>query len=558
MRPLRALGLLLLTLSAYSSSQNTQQANANSSDSVPQFHARSELVFVPVVVRKHGAHVQGLTKDSFRVEQDGKPQEIAVLEEVGDAAPVAAEPPAPASPDLITNYSVVDQHPRRVLIVVLDMVNTPHRNQKRAKDALIKFLATSVPKDEPVALLAFGRAGLTQLHSFTTDTGVLVAALQKCQARLGVADTLATPIEESGIADTLESQETQRLTQWVQDSLAIENSFMYKNAISLTLAAMQQVAGAFSGVPGRKALLWATDGFPFLLQDPLSLTGVSTEMLEQYQSTWRLLSAADIAVYPIGLEGLVPDLAFDASRKSLPISARRPSLNRSIPYDPQRQRQDTMRSFADNTGGRAYLNNNDALNGFKEAALDSHSYYLLGYYLRGETKAGWHKLKVHVNSPHSDVRAREGFFFANQADLPKLKRKEFVIALGSPIDYTGIHFALKLDPIPDPDPSAPAKKRSVTMKLMVPMNGITISQSDNAFDLDLAAVALRKDGEAAGDAGGTLHATVKPDSLQKLLKTGIVLKAAVQVPPGEYDLRVGVRDNANGSIGTLRTHITVK
>jgi hypothetical protein len=121
-----------------------------------------------------------------------------------------------------------------------------------------------------------------------------------------------------------------------------------------------------------------------------------------------------------------------------------------------------------------------------------------------------------------------------------------------------MHFAMKFDPQPELDPAAPPRKRTITMKLMVPMSSITLTGADNAFDLDLAAVALRKDGEAAGDTGGTLHATVKPESVQKLLKSGIAMKAAVQVPPGEYELRVGVRDNSSGNIGTLRTRVVVK
>jgi VWFA-related protein len=559
MRIDRAVCLAILLLSSLAIAQSESKEKSADTKDVPTFHSRSDLVFVPVVVKRHGAHVAGLKKEDFRIEQDGKAQEISVFEEVSDASPATAAIPS-AAPGVVSNYSVVDQHPRRVLIVVLDMVNTPFLNQKRAKEALIKYLATSAPKDEPIALFAFGATGLKQLHPFTTDTGVLVAALKKVSSRISATDTLAPSIEETGlpIAAALEAAEAQHLYEWLSNSIATENAFRHKGSIELTLLAMQQVAGTFAGVPGRKAMLWATDGFPLLLADPTSFVGLSTEMVDKYESTWRLLNAANIAIYPIGLEGVVAD-GFDASKSSLPkeqlFGARG---TRQFRYDDRQQRHDAMRSFADNTGGRAFLNNNDALNGFKEASGDSRSYYILGYYLRAEAKTGWHKLKVHANSPHSDVRAREGFYIGDKNDDPKLKRQEFVVALDSPVDYTGIHFSIKVDPqTPLDSASKQQLKRNVTMKLMLPVNYLSISP-DYKLDIDLAAIAFRKDGTAAGESSGAMHATIRPDSFQKLLETGLTIKAAVQVPSGEYELRVGVRDNANGNIGTLRTQLIVQ
>src|SRR5580698_10556630 len=47
------------------------------------FTSPTELVLIPAVVSdKSGAHVAGLKKEEFILKQDGKPQPIAVFEEV--------------------------------------------------------------------------------------------------------------------------------------------------------------------------------------------------------------------------------------------------------------------------------------------------------------------------------------------------------------------------------------------------------------------------------------------------------------------------------------------
>lgn len=534
-----------------------------SSAAVPTFQATSEVVYVPVVVKdKHGAHLPGLQKESFRIEQDGKEQPIAVFEEIRDteAAPAA---PAPESPDTITNYSVADQNPRRVLIIVLDMLNTPQRNQRRAKEALIKFLARSVPKDEPIALLSFDSKGLKQLHPFTSDTAALIAAMQKVASRLGVADT--PPPDAPKASDPTDADEAM-IVQWESDAIATETTFRQKDVIRSTLMAMQQVAGAFAGLPGRKALIWATDGFPFTLQDPHTLTGLDTDMADSYETTWRLLSSANIAVYPVKLDGLSTIPMFSAAQ-SRPMGSSRGGGGRGglgapppLPYDPGGERDEAMRSFASETGGRAFLNSNDVEKGFAEAARDSHSYYLLGYSPQGENKAGWHKIKVQVQAPHGDVRAREGFYVGNADTTPNARNHELAVALSAPVDYTGIHFGLKMVEPTAADTSLPKEaKRKVRFKLMVPARSITIDrQHGNAYDLDLTAVAVTATGHTAGQARGHSHSTIQSESPETVMRSELALKAGLEVPPGEYELRVALRDTSSGKLGTLRSTIVVQ
>ena len=71
------------------------------------------------------------------------------------------------------------ERPSRITIVVLDMVNTRFASQARARIELLKFLAANLRADEPTALLTIGRNGVRQIHPFTNDPQLLIAALKK-------------------------------------------------------------------------------------------------------------------------------------------------------------------------------------------------------------------------------------------------------------------------------------------------------------------------------------------------------------------------------------------
>src|SRR5207248_9375765 len=81
-------------------------------------------------------------------------------------------------------------------------------------------------------------------------------------------------------------------------------NYQRANAMVDTMNALQYIARAFSSLPGRKALLWATGSFPFALTDEsgrVSVTGVPSVL---YEYTFQALNQANIAVYPVDVRGL--------------------------------------------------------------------------------------------------------------------------------------------------------------------------------------------------------------------------------------------------------------
>ncbi len=471
--------------------------------SAPTFKTRSQLVLVPVVVNdKSGKHVAGLAKDAFRLNEDGKPRDVALFEEVfpekKNAGSEVNQPSGVAS-----NFSS-EGVPHHFTIVLLDMVNTPFLKQTEGKRQLMDFLAKGLQPGEPVTLLGLSGKGVVQLHSFTTDTRVLIAALQKLDAKTTsgeMADAEAQQQTEQN-ADLMDSANAnaQQISQFIQDAIDSAAAFQQRDSIRRTLEALNQVAQAYSGNRARKTLIWASAGFPFMINDPRAFANMGVDMVQQYEKTWRALTSANIAVYPVELVGLDSRHA-DASQGNAPFHPARMNHGRSmgtsagLSYDLNNQRQESLKAFADATGGRPCLNSNDFKKCFADAIEDSQSYYLLGYYLPGnEGKTGWRKLKVHVNAPDTHVRAREGFYVAPPSDdNPATRREEVVAALSSPFEYTGVLLDVRTassTPLDAKDGSTASEPRKVLQDFFVhiPASSLVIDAANgNRVDLEIAA-----------------------------------------------------------------------
>ena len=75
-----------------------------------------------------------------------------------------------------------------------------------------------------------------------------------------------------------------------------------RDAAQRTLRALNQIAVAYGGIPGRKTLIWATAGFPFMINDPNAINYMGLDLVDSYEQTWRALMSANLAVYPVDVQ----------------------------------------------------------------------------------------------------------------------------------------------------------------------------------------------------------------------------------------------------------------
>ncbi|MGB6248310.1 MAG: VWA domain-containing protein [Terriglobales bacterium] len=514
------------------------------------FKSQTVLVQVPtVVVDKAGNHIHDLKKEDFKVEENGKEQRIAFLEEV--IATKAHLTQATNPPGTYSNVALNGDAPRNVVVVVLDTVNTPFLYQAVGRKQLVQYLADNLDSVPVLAMVVIGSKGVSTISGLTNDPDVLLAALKKVRSELpalqGVnnesqklaassgANTGVGPIVSPSVGilsgGKIISQggdPAVAIRQFIAQGDAAYAGYVQARAIENTMQAFLSIAWSLSGVPGRKSLIWATGGFPFIMDSPSAVPGGYLSVL--YERAMEALNDAQVSVYPVDVRGL-----------SGSTGAR------------NNARHDTLNDFAGMTGGKAYYNNNDLTAGFKQAVADSSSYYLIGYYLdTHDTKPGWRKLKVKVDHKDTEVRARSGFLVTNTTMNPELTQQADIgFALTSPFDSTGIPLSVQWrGTAPDGD------KKKVGFMLHLPATGVTILGDSNAYNVDFMAQAVKNDAPPA-NVGSTAKGTFTAEALTKVKSDGIFYNSSFHLPPGDYQVKFVVRDNLSGRIGSVSAPLTV-
>ncbi|MDT8070552.1 MAG: VWA domain-containing protein [Terriglobia bacterium] len=303
--------LFILTCAVGSAFSQGTSASSQSQELRPTttIYSKTELVYVPVVVRdKDGKHVRGLTKDAFTVQQDGAPQTISVFEEV--SGPRKERTAISVGDGFVTNVTP-ETNDRQLSVIVLDLMNTPVIRQGDAQRAVIQYLGNNALATHPIALFALTTSGLQQIYSFTEDPALLIRALQEFGSQSGGAADITA--ENQAEVDRLKAVEgaaaagdagMQSIVARLVAATKRGNVAYQVSTIRGTLASLEQLAGALAGVPGRKSVIWATAGFPFILDDPESFENRGTELMDDYARIWKLLNSASVAVYPVDVTGL--------------------------------------------------------------------------------------------------------------------------------------------------------------------------------------------------------------------------------------------------------------
>ncbi len=323
--------VLACLLTVLSTAMMAQQASPP--QSAPKFRVRTELVTVPVVVLRQGStfrqlhirgwldeHVTGLTKDDFEIEEDGQPKPIASFEEITSSS-LAIKPAPP--PGVFTN-EIVSDGPVSMVVILLDLINTPYFYQEAAKEKLLEYLQRDFRGDQPTMLVALHPDGLRILHDFTTDPQLLVKLVRRLgskvehdpkldnQTETEFSHSIAGEIDIQKEYDAIEKEFLANYTG--RDRYAQQ---LLRGRLERTFLELQQLSQALSAVRGMKTLAWVTGGFML----SYNMDSRDQRLVDQHAHTLKMLSAAGIAVYPIDtvLETVNP--AFTADRgRLLPIA----------------------------------------------------------------------------------------------------------------------------------------------------------------------------------------------------------------------------------------------
>jgi VWFA-related protein len=531
------------------------------------FKSQTNLVLVPVEVRSHNQHLAGLDQDKFTLLQDGKPQKIAVFEEIRTTTERLQR--MPVGPQEFSNQYVGSPATARYTVIAIDRINTTTMDMQRLRQGLMKFLSQVADSGEPIRLIAINSSSIEMLQDFTTNPKVLAMALGRTRTPAGKVGETSATLNESlaeqenlivnnplGGSEDSQAQYVATRLQQLDNAKELEQrqiAFKQRSSRINSLEALQMVAQSLVGLPGRKSVVWASSGYPFgisVREGRSSTTLDYSQVLEAGnldEYTTHLLNAANIAVYPVDARGTV-NTAFEVMDPSHKYSATLAEKDAA-----RLNNQETITTFehlAGSTGGKACVERTDLSGCFKDAIDDSRDYYMVGFYVDSSLKPGWHKLQVKV-AADANVRSRTGFIYS-KLDPDQMRSNDMRLQLSSLLIDSGIPFRGQWM-IKEPK----GDKKDVGFEMKILPEARVVSEQELHLNLEIAAVARGKDGNVAGQFLQKIDRQLPPQAISTIGASGIQYRNSMALPPGDYLVRLVVRDSNTGRMGSATTMVKV-
>jgi VWFA-related protein len=530
---------------------------------------------VPVLVQdKNGNHIGGLSTNDFVLQEEGKPQKIAIFEEVRPENGLIERQRASDAQEF-NNQVAVSPATRRLTVIALDAGSSGVVDQRRARDAMLKYLSQTVKSSTPTAVVLFSWNGIRLVHDFSSQPDNLRAALTGLEPVISGKDSgpafehfklvpYGAPtdgsLDRQPSTVTNEQIATLELLKFSRDPDGIYRQFDREKGISSTLENFAHLARSLAGIPGRKEVIWVTAAFPYSITNPEETD--SGDYSLAYKRTFQLLNEANVAVYPVDVRGLLVQVFGDISTcNTCGKSLTRGMVSTELISTPNLALTDraadiaTLESFARMTGGKAFYNRNDVDKSMDAANRDASGYYMLGYYSGSvPAKAEWRRLKVRSTQDALRLRARSGYFALPDAEAagdPDLEIKQAAL---SQVQYTALPISVKILETTDK-----GDQKVIKARITVPPNTISIDESQNGRVLvEFVGVARDTKGEVKGNFSQTFRGNLKPEDLPRFNAAGVNYNNAFELSPGEYSLRFVVRDGVSGRIGSVIVPVTAR
>jgi VWFA-related protein len=548
-------------------------AAATSEPPAPTIRVNTRLVLVDVVVSdKSNKAVQGLKAEDFTLQEKGKNQKISFFASAADKKAQQMAPGLP--PGIYSNQPEYRSPGDPISVIVLDAANTPFKDQAYARLQMLQFVREHYKPGQRTAVLTLTNS-LNILQDFTGDSDTLLQALKKFQPQEPQSSTTVLPRPPStssdrGVASQLSADAMAQRIQAFQD---IQIAYVEDRRIQITLEGMRGLARFLAGLPGRKSVIWVTASFPFSIIpenhavtdaemneslptiSQLSLGTRSSGTVASAQRTSHLqeireaaaqLSSAQVAIYPVDARGLVSGM--EATMADLP-ARRFQSMDESALHNISdvTASQETMKEMARETGGIAYINQNEIKQGVAIAMDDALASYTLGYYPEDKKWDGKYRaIKVKINREGAEARYRKGYFAIDNKELKDRKPdQEVAEALREEIPATLVTFKAQIKPSP----------KGIGIDFLI--DPFTVSVEDlsgnrKRLNMVLYAAMFSPDGKMVGNNSLKVDQAFDTDTYQKIMQQGMLMHIDLDQPSAKgNEVRMAVRDNRTGNIGTL-------
>ncbi|MGB6367439.1 MAG: VWA domain-containing protein, partial [Thermoanaerobaculia bacterium] len=374
------------------------------------------------VTDKKGNPIKDLKKEDFEIFENGRAVAISNFSVVENGRPqtapesskpkdrVAQEPAPPVDPRF--GRTPVPEDQRLHLVIYVDNFNIRPFNRNRVFRRLREFLQSKLSRDDRVMLVSYDRS-LHLRHEFTSDAQIIAGALFELEGLSGFG--VQADSDRRDIVRAIEEATTGIDVTWRVRQYA-ESAF---NDLSFSLDALNEIVSWLAGLPGRKAVLYVSDGLPmvpgedlfYMVNERFKNESSVLSMAREFDASRRFMeltaraNSNRVTFYTLDAAGLRPPQTSSVDSPTVGTAGVQ-SFTESVYIS---NIQAPLLMMAEETGGQTIYNTNDVGPGLERIASDFRSYYSLGYTPTHSGSGRYYKIEVKVNRKGLRVRHREGY-----------------------------------------------------------------------------------------------------------------------------------------------------
>ena len=608
MKTTLSLFLSFAILAAAASGQTPAALTPPSQDDEDVVRISTELVQTDVVVTdKDDNVIDDLKLGEFELYENGKRQDLKFMEFVGaDSSAPRVEgslPPSVRSAPTDVASSASARDVRRIFAFVVDDLTIPAEDMTTVRAVLTDFVEKQMADTDLVSIVRVV-GGVGFLQQFTSDKQLLRRAIAELTPRshpysvfgnFAGADRFDKPPKPAGgtSSEVTSNAQTSNLESVnipaPSGSMDSDVSLDGYTRGSRALAALSVTGGVVDGMrplPGRKSLVlisgglplfessqtqFAVNGSPIPMQEARALTTNVDYLLKQLTDK---ASRAGVVINSMDVRGLkasggvshFTDQGNEAKSglvsgmmdtNSTHTEGRAPNMAQfdNMRFDTLTGHQG-LEALAEATGGVAVINTNNFGEGLRRMTNRS-SYYLLAYKPSEPFDGKFHKLQVKVRRPGAKVYTRVGYVAKPDegATGPLTKEQAVARAAMSPLAKRDVDVsaAFQYRFLPD-------NRAAVDIDLLVDAGTLDFKQGPDGkrhASLDVVGFVVNQVGKTQQGFSETINFALTPDEHARSLAGGVGYSGHVELPPGNYMLRVAVREAETGKLGSLSKYLEV-
>ena len=530
------------------------------------------------VTDRDGNPVTGLAADDFEVRENGRPVELSNFFEFTDGLDASARERAASArrdgqPSDLNRFIPAEPPPpehRLSLMVYIDNNNLTPTDRNRLLPFLRNFLSVQLSPYDRAMLAVYDSGSFEVALPFTTEAWRVAEATGEVARVIGSRDRI-----ESQRLDILREIDDDMVRYNAVIELVRDFAAQVRSEVDASIANVDNAIRTMAGLPGRKAILYISNGLP--MRPAEDLFRAIEERFSDSRGRWRtapqagslFANARSIDAANASLEAYQYDLArrFDelaslanangVTFHSVAAAGARISgmntadlrFSSSIEFTRAANLEEPLLRLADRTGGRAIVNTRNFAGGFDRIASDLQNRYSLGYSPTHIERGDTHRIEVELTD---EARRRYGRRLSirhrdSYVDKPASARMADLTLAALSMGEAANPMGVRISPVRGSGSEARLESGDVQSRMLVaiPIGPLTLAPTADGHEarVRLWVQVIDEEGRVSEVTEHPVPVLVKEGEIEDARELSWPFAVDVVTAPGPHRVAVGVRDD---------------